>query len=502
MRFMNRLSPYRNRGGAVALAVAIMLAGAASRSRAEDFAPDLGETLDWLAREAAPLAEPGDPAPAPTGSPEVSDHAMSAERTESLLEQLPGRPFNVVDPKPQSRAYWKYPIYLVIGLPRDAVDTVFGFFSFWPIVNIPVVGVVYETAPTQFIMRDPRDWHRWPFGRRNPKTKHGFIDGQSWGWFPTARSMKFVRDDEKKLERYEAENDEMRKELEALNKGIESKNRKIAQAQREARNAAIAAIDAGDGKTAVSWALPYRLAYPGDETAQALLINALALQGDGGPEWVRPMLWRELSRASLRVVRQAESLVAKTQSDFPTRLTLAEALVYARTRLGEDAEALAVAEEAYQAGMADPRRARLYCEAAITARQPEKAALAAAKLQTLEPGDPDLPLLKLRLSLLEGKADAARPALWQLSDAAPENPYYLYYVGCADLALSENSDAPEIKIQDALDNLERSSLLAGPAPLQERVGRALSFTRGLSADKSEKKPAKKKNKGMQLNVKF
>jgi hypothetical protein len=102
--------------------------------------------------------------------------------------------------------------------------------------------------------------------------------------------------------------------------------------------------------------------------------------------------------------------------------------------------------------------------------------------------------------LLEGNPEAARPKWVQLLDTAPADPYYHYYLGCADLLLAEESDAPSIRIQQALGELEQASLTAGILPLRDRVGKALSFTRGMVAEKDER--PRKEPKGFQVRFEF
>ncbi len=57
----------------------------------------------------------------------------------ALLTVLPGEPFRQVTPMPAARAWWLYPFYLALGLPRDLIDTVAGGFNYIPIINLPVV---------------------------------------------------------------------------------------------------------------------------------------------------------------------------------------------------------------------------------------------------------------------------------------------------------------------------------------------------------------------------
>lgn len=484
------------------------LLGLAAAAGAQTFRPDLSQTLEWLAPPVAVEAQ------VPLDAPERTTYPMPAEQPREILDELPGRPFHQLDPPPQSAAWWKYPVYAVFGFPRDLVDSVFGFFSYWPIVNIPLVAIPYEVVPTQFVMRDPRDWHRWP-GTTNRKG-HGFFpaknrvrdprtwegephepekldDGswhmqETWGFFPTARSMKFTYASKRKIRRLIDENNQMRQELEEMNREIDLANRAIAQRQQAARTAALAAIDAGRGQEAVSHMLPYHAAYPTDEGAQALLINALALYVESGPDWVRPFMFQSLSTAPPRVLQQAETLLRKTGSDFPQSLGTTEALVYIQTRLDRPDQALATAEAGYAVNPNDPRRARLYFETALAGRDPAKAAEALASIERTQVAMNELNLMRLRLDLLAGRQETARRELAQLAIGEPDNAYYQYYLGIAELASAGESERPEENIRIAFDALERAALSAPTRPLRERAGAALNFARGLAAEQDERRP--------------
>ena len=484
--------------------VAFGCALAPSLSGGQGFEPDLSETLEWIAPNLA--MEPRIPA----GAAELTRHALSPEAMKPLLDQLPDRPFHVLEPPPTSVAWWKYPLYAVVGFPRDLVDGVFGFFSYWPILNVPLVGIPYELVPAQVLFRHPADWHPWPGGRN--RRGHGWTDGgrvvrdgrllnadqaleereglglvddAGWGFFSNARRTRFSYVSQSKLRRYEAENERRREELQALNRRIDAENRTLTERLRGRRAAAIEAIDRGDGFEAVGLMLPYHLAYPTETQAQALLLNALAVHGDAGPVWVRPYLWSKLAVSDRRLLQQALTLIEKTHQDFPRMLTPAEALVFILTRLEETPRALVAAQAAFETDPTDARRARLYFEAAMSERDPAatRAALGALEPLLLTPGE--VGVLRARLALLEGRAEEARAALVDLLRSAPENAYYHYYLGCAELMSLATTDQPERAVAAAFDQLEEASLRAVAPPLRERVGQTLGFVRRLAAEEAE-----------------
>lgn len=443
-------------------------------ARAQSFDPDVGEPLQWLVRaDGDPTAE----VRIPPDSLELTRHRFDAGRIQEPVEEIHGRPRHDLDKPPRASHGWKYPAYAVFGLPRDLIDGAFGAIGFIPIVNLPITGGLYEVIPTQYLFRDWRDVHRWG-GRRNDNG-HGWIDSDGWGWFPTAHSMEFTYEDTAELERWKNENAAIEADLLEINRGIEQANRELLEGRRNIRNFASNAIAEGDGAEAVSRILPYHLALPQDENAAALLINALAIYGDTGPSWVRPYLWRKILELKPRVVAQAEATLVNTLERHDGSRTAAEALVFISTRQEEFLEALDRARASLEADPKDPRRMRLHFESALLALEDNEARGTLTEIRALDPRAADLPLMDIRLAIISGEAGTARTSLAQRISDAPGDPHLHYYLACAELVLLPDSEAPEINISQALDELERATLLATSDVLRLRLGRALSFTRGL-----------------------
>lgn len=483
---------------AATLGAVIFFASAAS---AQSFRPDLSETLEWI-NPPMPIA-----APIPADAPALVRYPMPAEPIRELQSELTGRPFHVLDPPPESFAWWKTPIYVALGLPRDVVDGLVGVVSYVPIINIPIVGVGYEIVPTQIFLRDPRDWHRWPgvsnrrghgfFPRRNQirvpanwendryapeKIGKAWHLEESWGFFPTLNSVHWRYVSRRRMRKLGEENVSIEIALQVVNGEINEGNIRIAERQHKARKAAVEAIDQGKGFEATSRMLPYHLAYPNDETALALLINSLAVYAADGPNWVRPWMYQSISGSGQRVVRQAATLLDKSFGDYPERYEIAEALAYARATLDEHDQALRVAEITFRADRSDLRRARLYFEAGMGARDRDAAREALDTLSGARLTEAEIELMELRLDVLEGNGYSAWPRLAELVAENPDNPYYRYYLGAAALSILDETDEPEEAIQVAFDELERSSLMARSDFLRERVSRALTYARGLAAD--------------------
>lgn len=443
-------------------------------SAAQSFDPDIGEPLQWLIRaDGDPSAE----VRIPVDSLELTRHRFDPGRIEEPREELHGRPKHDLSVTPRARHGWKYPAYAVFGLPRDLLDGAFGVIGFVPVLNLPITGGLYEVIPTQYLFRDWRDVHRWG-GRRNANG-HGWIDSDGWGWFPTANSMEFTYEDTAELERRKNENAEIDAELLELNRRLDQSNREVLERRRNIRNSASNAIAEGKGEEAVSLILPYHLELPNDENAAALLVNALAVYGDTGPDWVRPYLWRKILDLKPRVVAQAEATLVNTLQRRDAARTVAEALVFISTRQEEFLEAAERARVSHEADPKDPRRKRLLFESALLALDEDLAGGTLTEIRALDPRAADIPLMEIRLAIISGDAAGAKASLAGRISDSPGDPHLHYYLACAELVLLPESDSPEINISQALDELERATLLATTDVLRLRLGRALSFTRGL-----------------------
>lgn len=424
-------------------------------------------------------------------------YPLSGEQPRELLSEVPGQPFRPLDPAPRSFAFWKVPVYAVLGFPRDAVDGVFGVVNYVPVLNLPVVFGAYEFVPTQAFMRDWRDWHKWP-GRRN-QNGHGMYDalavrdlnqggefantherhglavteGVTWGWFPSFNRWSWTYESKWKKRRWEKYNAKLQGQLRELNTGIETGNQAIAFQQMTARKKALDAIEAGNGKEASYRMVPYDSAYMLDEGAFALLATGLALYIDEGPEWVGPLLWEKLRSAQSADLAQAERMLSRTVRRYPNRPGPWQSLIYVRLLQDRSDEALEAASGMIKASPGSPLAARLWFETALSAGEKKEAARALAACG----GDSDLPLMKARLAL-SSDGEQARTMIEELVAERPDDPEANYLAGCAALMAVEKSETPLQTLQQAVDALERAALTAQGAALKVKAGRALGVARG------------------------
>lgn len=490
----------------------LLLAAATPAIRAEGFKTDLGQAKEIISsRELAKSSIPHD-------AQELTVYPIAAAHPRQVLTSISGESFLQVTPMPLARAWWSYPVYAVAGLPRDLIDAAFGGLNMLPVVNIPVVMGGYELVPTQLLMRDPRDWHRWPGVKMNA-LGHGPLDGDNWGWFPTWHCWHFTYPSQRLARRNEIHNQKLQGRIDTENQKIEAANSQIDARLRETRNKALEAIAAGNGKEAACRMISYRQAYPLDEGGFALFATALALHTSGGPDWVAPVLWSELEFAQPRLLAEAEKMLVANAQKFPDRRALGEALIYSRLVLGRNKEAIDAAQMLLKAKSDDPYRQRLVFETALTARNLELAKQARAMMNPASYDGPTRDLMDLRLKLADGDSTAVLTALDRMRTQTPEDAYLWYYLACAQINAAQRADNPADAYQKASALLIHAidaapgpalrmraeqaqtwvkSVLAGISGKPELFGAAPAGTAGASgipAKPEQQKPAKKHSFG-------
>lgn len=456
----------------MAPAMALWLLAVAGWSQDEEqtqFKPNLGQAREQIGGMSGALAQ------IPVNAPEVTAYPVPAEQPRPLLTEVPGKPFKQVTPIPRARAWWKYPLYVAVGLPRDLIDAGFGAMSNVPFFNIPFVYLPYEVVPTQILIRDPRDWHRWP-GRRNSRG-HGMIDPISWGWFPSAHSWHFTYPSARLARKYQAENEALQKELDAMNQRIEEQNRAVTARGQEALTKAREAITAGNGREAAMRMLAYNKAYPLDESAFALYVTSLAMFAPEGPAWVKPALIDALNTAQPRALEQAERLLTQTVKSQSYRPSILETLIYTQLILGKEESALANARELLKVKPDDPERQRLVFESAMAAGNAPLAEKTLAGLTQLNAETRQM--MELRLRLLKGEVEPARQTLAEMQARQPEDPYLNYYLGSALMLEAQQAANPAEGMNQALPLVEKAALGAPNPALAQRAGAALSYINGV-----------------------
>lgn len=458
---------------------ALLLAAAPLAPRAQGFEPDLGQAKEIIAgHEMARTA-------IPPNAQELTVYPIAAEHPRQILVSFPGEAFRQVTPAPLGPAWWTYPVYGVAGFPRDLIDAAFGGLNLVPVVNIPLVMGGYELLPTQLLVRDPRDWHRWPGLKANARG-HGPLDGDSWGWFPSWHCWQFSYPSQRLARQNEIYNTKLKGRLDAENQRIETANNQIDTRLRETRNKALAAIAAGDGREAACRMISFRRAYPLDEGSFALFATALALYTTGGPDWVGPVLWSELEFAQPRLLAEAEKMLAGNASKYPDRRPLGEALIYTRLVLGRSKDAIEAATALLKVKSDDPYRQRLLFETALTARDLNLAHEARAMMSPQSYDEPTRTLMDIRLKLADGDSTSVLGSLDQMRTKTPEDAYLWYYEACAQLRLAQRLDNPVATYQQA-EGMLAHAIDGAPSPaLRMRAERALTWVKSVQTGISGK----------------
>ncbi len=463
---MNGLAALSRLGVLMVLAVSAV----ASLAGAQGFRPGLGQAKELIDGGSIRQVTP------PRNSEESLTYTIPPEMPKSLLTELPDRPFKPVDPPPRSLVWWKLPFYTALGLPRDMVDATIGALAKLSLVSV-LVYPVYEVVPTQCLFRDPRDWHRWDAHKN--KNEHGYYDGASWGWFPSAHQWGLTHESERKLRKYKDYNHALKEELRERNVEIEAYNQGIESYKRDARREALAALQTGNGREAALRMVPYYNVYPLDEGAFALFVASLALYRPDGPEWVGPLLCYELNDAQPGLLAQAEEVLTKTVGRFPEHAALAETLIYTRLLMGGGEDAHRAALALLDRRPADARCQLLVYETALSSNLGANAQAALGGIDAQSLNERDYTLALARLRLLTGEYLSAHQALAAMREATPDDAYVNYYLGCAELMRAQSEDAYLEGFAHSFDLLERAALMAPGPALRLRAGQALSYARGL-----------------------
>lgn len=404
----------------------------------------------------------------------------------NLLTEIPGKPFRQVDPPPETVTYWKIPFYAAIGLPRDLIDAFMGGMAFVPIIS-NIDYVVYELVPTQIVMRDPSDWHRWD-GEPNRKG-HAFYKGD-WGWFPTAHAWKLKHPNARKAKKNEEYNAKLQKQLDELNSEAEAANQSAAQAQRDARQAAFEALQAGKttdptgataGRIATGRMLPIYQTAQLDEGAFALLMASLAAYQDS-PKWEQDLLWSELMNASPTRLQPARRLLQEMAATYPANTQIPRALILTDMLLGQPADALNAANNYADGEAGQPTRNRLVFETAIAAGRANEAKAAFEAMRAANQFPDQLALMQDRLNIATGQLEAARKSLAARLAQNPADPYLNYYLGVADLQIAQQGgQGYEAAIKAAQTELQMAAETGSPI-LRADAKKALSLANQIGSD--------------------
>jgi hypothetical protein len=172
------------------------------------------------------LPAPNAPEVHPPDFGNANEFVFPAQGKPTLAANEPKARLYDLDTPPLNRHWAKIAAYPILGFPRDAIDLLFGVAGHVPLVNLPVTGV-YEIGGIQYLMRHPKDFHR--YGGQANRNGHGWIGGTGWGWFSNLNRTEFSEIDEQELARRKEHNaaamDKAAKSSEAARLANEGQNR-------------------------------------------------------------------------------------------------------------------------------------------------------------------------------------------------------------------------------------------------------------------------------------
>ena len=357
------------------------------------------------------------------------------------LSVLSGETLYDLERPPRIRQWWKIPLYVVVGMPRDAFDTLFGAAGYVPVVNLALTGG-YELLGAQYLMRHPQDYHRYP-GRAN-ENKHGWINGDGWGWFSNARHMGFSKVDQERLDQWKQHNERVEAALRKQNEDIRAHNEQIdreAQAYRETARADLAATRYPDA-LARFWT--YCRRRPTDFEALACFLACCIEQAGLGVEhsaWCEQETRRAMASWPAGNFPVLIDVLRKDAARWPDDPGLRYWLTWIYTRMESYPEALAEGRQLGRHPRAGLKDNVLYYEVCLYRLQqldPKNEAdsirdllsrmeNAAERMRRLAPDSSETRLAVARLDILNGRYAEGLAELKALAEQNPTDAKHSYY---------------------------------------------------------------------------
>lgn len=399
------------------------------------------------------------------------------------VRTLPGRRRYDLSEEPRKTYWWNYPLYGLLGFPRDLVDGFFGAVSKVGGLNILVTGIFYEVVPMQVLMRDWRDWHRWP-GRAN-KQGHGWIDApEGWGFFSKYRHTKFRPVNDKRLAAWQAHNEAIDRDVARRNREIEEVNAHVAERREAFMEKTRTAYKRRDYRNTVARLWAYLGADPRDREAKAMLIASLVAVSPNLAEraWGEAALRHQLRTSPQSVLVAAKEELREMAKRHPETEEIPYYLVWVCTRLRAYGEAYTEAGRLLARDPGNVLWQRLRFEAAL--RTGDKQWIASA-LSALESATGAGSVASLhgrgRWAFLRGHYTTAREIYKRLASQRESDARFYYYYGMA--LVHEGMETGLYDKRGAVRALESAAELA------ETKGRRLEYRKAArAADELRVKP--------------
>ena len=216
-----------------------------------------------------------------------------------------------------------------------------------------------------------------------------------------------------------------------------------------------------------------------DQGSFALLTSALAMYRPTGPDWIVPLLRRELEKATPAQLRQAAAMLRGLDRDLPEHRHLKTTLIHVLLLQDQPGPALEVARRLARLLPRQLRYQRLWFETALCRPDLDEARRARHRFASNKREPMQSTLDQVRLSILEGRTGAPIDTLQSLIQTAPDRPELYYFLGLARLVRFELSEPSAHLLLDAIENLQRAALMTPSNALRRRASKCLAHARAL-----------------------
>ncbi len=372
--------------------------------------------------------------------------------------------------------------YAFAGFPRDLIDGVFGAASFIPVLNFAITGA-YEYSGAQFLMRHRNDAHL--YGGHANENNHGWIDGESWGWFSNFHQTSFSEVDDAKLKNLQAHNQQVEDLLKQKKEEAESGNLSVDLLATEYLMETLRIWEEGQQELALARLRNMCLARPNDYKALSYYLACLVHTLDSGAtdkNWLTAEIRQCVTRFPPSHYDVLTNVTRERVSGHPERLAPRLLLTWTYARMGSWYDALTEAEAMVSLPNAGLREHTLYAEVILQRLPVETDSRARAdllqrlsqtvgRMNKLAPAALDTRLAATRLKLMQGHYDEAIKSMAMLEDEHPQNAALPYHLGMAYMIQGMNSD--EYSRWNAKRSLRRAQKLANGSARAEVIAKAL-----------------------------
>ncbi|MCH8859477.1 MAG: hypothetical protein IID54_07875, partial [Proteobacteria bacterium] len=385
---------------------------------------------------------------------------------------------------PQKHYWWKHPVYWVTCMPRDVIDSICGGLGYIPPFSL-LTGA-YEVSGAQYLLRHPSDFHRY-LGLANDNG-HGWIGGETWGWFSNRHQFVFHEIDTVKVKQREAHNLGVEQELAKKNLVVEQHNETLDETARLYFDLALGAWEAGRFLESMARFWSYTLNRPADMQARAhyavSLVHQAALAQKHSP-WCEQETRRLFALwPSGNLIQLAQGLQQASER-FPEHPRFTYWLTWVHARMGSYSEALSAGRLMARRPWAGPKENSLYFEICMRRLQEldpaedaevildlvQRMDVAVQRLRRDAPNSTITRFCEARLQVMNGEFDLGIAGLQGLALESPGEAKYSYHYA-AGLIL-QGLFSSVYQMEEAIQSLERAQPLSRSARRESQIADAL-----------------------------